>query len=67
MISWFGDLVGEAKKDEGWDVEKRDARTVLFLFGPVQYLRTLMTDQEGTSHYPLDERLASSRISGTSL
>ncbi|WP_212634941.1 UPF0236 family transposase-like protein [Salibacterium halotolerans] len=69
MVSWFRDLVGEAltllddpvreaKKVEGWDVETRDARTVPFLFGPVQYSRTLMTDREGISHYPLDEHLS---------
>ncbi|SFM40110.1 hypothetical protein SAMN04488054_14322, partial [Salibacterium qingdaonense] len=45
MYSWFSDLVGEAltllddpvseaKKDEGWDVETRDARTIQFLIGP---------------------------------
>ncbi|SFQ43443.1 ISLre2 family transposase [Salibacterium halotolerans] len=69
MYHWFSDLVGEAltsldepvreaKKKEGWDVETRDARTVQFLFGPVAYSRTLMTDREGISHYPLDEHLS---------
>lgn len=66
MYEVFADLLGdiftqinqvikEEKQCEGWKVERDDWKTVQFIFGPVRYHRTLMTDQDGQNHYPLDE------------
>lgn len=68
MYEVFAELVGdifthlnqtikEQKQQVGWKVKREDWKTVQFIFGPVRYRRTLMADQEGQNHYPLDEWL----------
>src|SRR5690625_25959 len=68
MYDTFADLVGEVfsqldkvvkqeKQTEHWTVERCDEKSLQFTFGHVRYRRTLMYDQEGQAHYPLDRWL----------
>src|SRR5690625_4135081 len=68
MYDTFADLVGEVfsqldkvvkqeKQTEHWTVERCDEKSLQFTFGHVRYRRTLMYDQEGQAHYPLDHWL----------
>lgn len=49
--------IKEQKQHEGWKVKREDWKTVQFIFWPVRYRRTLMTDQDSQNHYPLDKWL----------
>lgn len=68
MYDTFANLVGEVfehlnktikeqKQAEHYRVERNDKRAIQFTFGAVEYTRTLMYDQQGHAHYPLDEWL----------
>lgn len=45
------------KRQLGWETERKDPRTIQFLYGPVTYKRTLMYDTKGLPQYPMDEFL----------
>ena len=68
MYDTFADLVGEVftqlnkvikkeKQDANWKVERNDYKDIQFTFGNVRYRRTLMYDDNGEPHYPLDSWL----------
>ena len=68
MYSTFADVMGivfgqldeaivNEKRKEGWKRERKDKKTLTFTFGAVTYRRSLMYDNEGNPHYPLDEWL----------
>lgn len=57
IFSTMNQVLKEKKQSQGWKVERNDARTIQYIFGPVQYKRTLMKDPNGNNHYPLDEWL----------
>src|SRR5690625_1197031 len=68
MYDTFASLVGEVfnqvnkvvkenKQEENWMVERNDKRNVQFIFGNVQFKRTLMYDENGEANYPLDDWL----------
>lgn len=68
MCEVFASLLGEVfthinlilktkRQQEGWKVKRSDWKTVQFIFGPVSFYRTLMVDENGENHYPLDEWL----------
>ncbi len=48
-------VIKKEKQEKGWLVKREDWRTIQCMFGPVSYRRTLMSDEEGKNHYPLDE------------
>src|SRR5690625_7450799 len=47
----------EEKQDANWKVERNDYKNIQFIFGNVRYRRTLMYDDNGKPHYPLDSWL----------
>ena len=53
----FNQTIKESKQAQSWKVQRNDPRTIQYIFGPVQFRRTLMVDPNGQSHYPLDEWL----------
>ena len=57
IFSKVNQILKEERQSQGWKVERNDARTIQYIFGPVQYKRTLMKDPNGNNHYPLDEWL----------
>ena len=57
IFTHLNQTIKEQKQQVGWKVKREDWKTVQFIFGPVRYRRTLMADQEGQNHYPLDEWL----------
>ena len=68
MWRMFSDIMGEIftainqtikeeKQKEGWKVSRNDYRTIQYIFGPVEFKRTLMVDPDGNNHYPMDEWL----------
>lgn len=68
MYEVFASLLGEVfthinevlktkKQQEGWKVKRSDWKTIQFIFGSVSFYRTLMVDENGENHYPLDEWL----------
>lgn len=57
IFSQMNQTIKKEKQKQGWKVKRNDARTIQYVFGPVQYKRTLMEDPNGENHYPLDEWL----------
>lgn len=57
ILDQINQTIKEEKQKQGWKVKRNDARTIQYVFGPVQYKRTLMEDPTGENHYPLDEWL----------
>lgn len=57
IFSNMNQTIKEERQAQGWKVERNDSRTIQYIFGPVQFKRTLMKDPNGQSHYPLDEWL----------
>jgi len=57
IFTYLNQTIKEQKQQVGLKVKREDWKTVQFIFGPVRYRRTLMADQEGQNHYPLDEWL----------
>jgi len=57
IFSKMNQAIKEEKQRQGWKVKRNDPRTIQYVFGPVQYKRTLMEDPKGQNHYPLDEWL----------
>jgi len=57
VLSNVNQVVKEQKQADDWKVERNDQRNIQFTFGNVQFKRTLMKDENGQSHYPLDELL----------
>jgi len=57
VLSQLDKAIKEEKQKEGWTVEKTDEKTIQFTFGAVRFSRTLMHDENGKPHYPLDELL----------
>src|SRR5699024_12374037 len=68
MHSTFAELVGdvftnlnqvikEQKQEEKWKVERNDEKSIQFIFGNVQFNRTLMYDDQNNPRYPLDDWL----------
>jgi len=68
MYDTFADLVGEVftqlnkvikkeKQEANWKVARNDEKNIQFTFGNVRYRRTLMYDENGDPHYPLDSWL----------
>jgi len=68
MYDTFADLVGEVftqlkkvikeeKQEANWKVARNDEKNIQFTFGNVRYRRTLMYDDNGEPHYPLDSWL----------
>lgn len=57
IFSKVNQTIKEEKQKQGWKVQRNDPRTIQYVFGPVQYKRTLMKDPSGNNHYPLDDWL----------
>jgi len=68
MYDTFAELVGEVftqlnkvikeeKQESNWKVARNDDKNIQFTFGNVRYRRTLMYDENGEPHYPLDSWL----------
>lgn len=57
IFSKINQTIKAEKQKQGWKVERNDSRTIQYIFGPVQYKRTLMKDPDGNNHYPLDDWL----------
>ena len=57
IFSKINQTIKAEKQKQGWKVERNDSRTIQYIFGPVQYKRTLMKDPDGNTHYPLDDWL----------
>jgi hypothetical protein len=57
ILAQINQTIKEEKQKQGWKVKRNDARTIQYVFGPVQYKRSLMEDPNGENHYPLDEWL----------
>src|SRR5690625_1899021 len=57
VLSHVNRVVKEEKQAKGWKVERNDERNIQFIFGNVQFKRTLMYDENGQARYPLDELL----------
>jgi hypothetical protein len=56
-FTYINKVLKASKQEAGWKVKRSDWKTVQFIFGPVSFKRTLMVDQNGVNHYPLDEWL----------
>lgn len=57
VFSQINDVVKKQKQEEEWKVERNDPRSIQFTFGNVYFKRTLMYDEKGKPHYPLDDWL----------
>lgn len=57
IFSKMNQTIKVEKQKQGWKVERNDPRTIQYIFGPVQFKRTLMKDPSGNNHYPLDNWL----------
>lgn len=57
IFSSVNQVIKKEKQNKGWRVERNDKKTVQFMFGAVQYERTLMYDENQKPHYPLDDFL----------
>jgi hypothetical protein len=57
VFTQLNEVIKEQKQGMGWTVERSDWKNIQFTFGTVRYRHTLMHDQKGESHYPLDEWL----------
>ena len=64
FTQWVGEIfetldktIKQKKLEDGWEYCRSDNRSIQFLFGNVTFKRSLMHDQKGNSHYPLDEWL----------
>src|SRR5690625_4489134 len=57
VFSKLNKVIKEQKQAENWKVERNDSKGIQFIFGDVQYHRTLMYDDKGNPRYPLDEWL----------
>lgn len=57
VLTQLNKVIKEEKQQEGWKVERNDEKSLQFTFGNVCYKRTLMYDENGEAHYPLDEWL----------
>ncbi|SDC79038.1 ISLre2 family transposase [Shouchella lonarensis] len=57
VLSQIDQELTQNKKNEGWTMERKDERTIQFMFGSVTYERALMKDRKGKRSYPLDEYL----------
>src|SRR5690625_3083847 len=57
VYSKLNKVIKEQKQAENWKVERNDSKGIQFIFGDVQFRRTLMYDDKGNPRYPLDEWL----------
>ena len=57
VFSKLNKVIKEQKQAENWKVERNDSKGIQFIFGDVQFRRTLMYDDKGNPRYPLDEWL----------
>lgn len=57
IFSKINQTIKVEKQNQGWKVKRNDDRTIQYIFGPIQFKRTLMEDPTGKSHYPFDEWL----------
>lgn len=57
VFSSLNQVIKKENQNKGWTVERNDKKTVQFMFGAVQYERTLMYNQNKEPHYPLDDFL----------
>lgn len=57
VLGQINQTIKEENQKQGWKVKRNDYRTVQYIFGSVQYKRTLMEDPNGENHYPLDKWL----------
>src|SRR5699024_4034510 len=49
--------IKEQTKEGKWKVERNDEKSIQFIFGNVQFNRTLMYDDQNNQRYPVDEWL----------
>jgi hypothetical protein len=57
VFTQLNQVIKEKKQEKGWTVKREDWKTIQFTFGSVRFSHTLMGDEKGDSHYPLDEWL----------
>src|SRR5690625_5536333 len=57
MYSKVKKVIKEDKQESKWKVARNDDKNIQFSFGNVRYRRTLMYDENGEPHYPLDSWL----------
>src|SRR5699024_2921014 len=57
VFSQLNKVIKERKRMKGWKVERNDEKNFQFIFGNLRFRRTLMYDEDGKAHYPLDDWL----------
>lgn len=57
VFSHVNKVIKEQKQAENSRVERHDEKSIQFTFGTVRFKRTLMYNEHGQAHYPLDEWL----------
>lgn len=55
VLTQLNRVIKYNKQAAGWTVRRDDEKTVQFTFGAVCFSHTLMADENGETHYPLDE------------
>ena len=57
VFTQLNEVIKRNKQELGWKVERTDWKNITFTCGTVRFRHTLMHDEKGIPHYPLDEWL----------